>query len=156
MRSSIPHPGVRALNPLLPAAFLLILTTSTLAQTPTNRVAAAGYNVCGQLGVSNNDYSPRLALIDSVVSIAGGQDCSLAVRSDGSVWAWGYNSRGQLGDGTTTTRRTPVQVSNLIGVIAAATAGGGTQCLALKADGTVWAWGHNKAGSWATARPRLN
>lgn len=63
-----------------------------------------------------------------------------AQTSSGTGWAWGGNSYGQLGDGTTTIRRTtPVQVSNLSGIIAVD--GGHQFSLGLKDDGTVWAWG---------------
>ncbi|MBI2447249.1 MAG: PKD domain-containing protein, partial [Candidatus Omnitrophica bacterium] len=59
-----------------------------------------------------------------------------------TVWAWGDNSQGQLGDGTNNTyRNTPVQVSGLTNVTGIA--GGGRHSLALKSDGTVWAWGRN-------------
>ena len=75
----------------------------------------------------------------TIEQIAGGGSHSLALKSDGTVWAWGQNERGQLGDGTTSNRSTPVQVSNLTGVIAIAA--GDSQSLALKSDGTVWAWG---------------
>jgi alpha-tubulin suppressor-like RCC1 family protein len=60
------------------------------------------------------------------------------------VWAWGNNQWGQLGDGTTTDRTTPVQVSGLSDV--KAVDGGGLHSLALKNDGTVWAWGSNGNG----------
>ncbi len=82
----------------------------------------------------------------------GGVGHSLALKADGTVWAWGYNLQGQLGDGTTTHRNTPVQVVGPGGIgvlseITAIAAGGGSQpgghSLALKADGTVWAWGNN-------------
>lgn len=77
--------------------------------------------------------------------ISGGADHSLALKSDGTVWAWGENWWGQLGDGTTPGRSCkPVQVSGLSGVIAIS--GGGGHSLALKSDGTVWAWGYNKYG----------
>ena len=79
-----------------------------------------------------------------MVAIAGGDSHSLALKSDGTVWAWGYNGCGQLGDGSTTNRLTPVQVSGLTGVVAIA--GGGSHSLALKSDGTVWAWGCNDYG----------
>ncbi len=69
---------------------------------------------------------------------------SLALKSDGTVWAWGWNGYGQLGDGTTTSRYTPVQVSGLTGVVAIAA--GYYHSLALKSDGTVWAWGRNVYG----------
>ena len=69
---------------------------------------------------------------------------SLALRNDGTVWAWGRNVSGQLGDGTTTQRNTPVQVSGLSSV--QAIAAGSEYSLALKNDGTVWAWGFNGTG----------
>ena len=69
---------------------------------------------------------------------------SLAVKSDGTVWAWGYNAYGQLGDGTTTERHAPVQVSGLTDVVAVA--GGYMHSLAVKSDGTVWAWGDDLVG----------
>ena len=68
----------------------------------------------------------------------------MALKSDGTVWAWGDNGYGQLGDGTTTDRTTPVQVSGLSGVTAIAA--GCYHTVALKSDGTVWAWGYNGYG----------
>jgi alpha-tubulin suppressor-like RCC1 family protein len=56
------------------------------------------------------------------------RDHSLALKGDGTVWAWGSNSDGQLGDGTTANRNTPVQVKNLSGV--QAIAAGAQHCLA--------------------------
>ncbi|WP_253908854.1 RCC1 domain-containing protein [Corallococcus exiguus] len=69
---------------------------------------------------------------------------TLALKQDGTVWAWGYNVYGQIGDGTTTNRSTPVQVAGLTSVTALAS--GAYHTLALKQDGTVWAWGHNSYG----------
>ncbi|NMC00696.1 MAG: hypothetical protein GYA35_10490, partial [Thermoanaerobaculaceae bacterium] len=77
-------------------------------------------------------------------AITGGYYHSLALKSDGTVWAWGHNNYGQLGDGTTTDRLTPVQVQNLTNIVAIA--GGSSHSLALKSDGTVWAWGYNNYG----------
>jgi hypothetical protein len=85
---------------------------------------------------------PFTATIDSAV--AGGGEHSLALKNDGTVWAWGHNVYGQLGDGSTTTRLTPVRVSGLTQVIAIAAGEG--HSLALKSDGTVRAWGHNVYG----------
>ncbi|MFC3749291.1 RCC1 domain-containing protein, partial [Paenibacillus sp. GCM10012306] len=64
--------------------------------------------------------------------------------SDGSVWTWGSNAYGQLGDGSTVTRYAPVQVSGLSGV--KSIAGGSSHSLAMKNDGSVWAWGNNASG----------
>ena len=64
--------------------------------------------------------------------------------SEGSVWAWGWNAVGQLGDGTTVERRTPAKVPGLEGVVAVSA--GGLHSLALSGDGTVWAWGWNAVG----------
>jgi alpha-tubulin suppressor-like RCC1 family protein len=77
----------------------------------------------------------------------------LALRKDGTVWAWGGNDKGQLGDGTTTGRATPVQVSGLTGVTAMAA--GYSHSLALRGDGTVWCWGDNEAGQLGDGKPRM-
>ncbi|MCG6533784.1 MAG: Ig-like domain-containing protein [Syntrophales bacterium LBB04] len=65
----------------------------------------------------------------------------LALRTDGKVMAWGDNSYGQLGDGTTTRRLMPVEVSDLTNV--KAISAGNFFSMAIKNDGTVWAWGRN-------------
>lgn len=68
----------------------------------------------------------------------------LVLKADGTVWAWGTNPNGELGDGTTANRTTAAQVPGLSRVVAISA--GGWHCLALKADGTVWAWGDNQFG----------
>ncbi|MHB1127541.1 MAG: RCC1 domain-containing protein [Bacillota bacterium] len=84
--------------------------------------------------------------LTNVVAIASGGYISLALKSDGTVWAWGNNSAGQLGDGTVNNRLAPVQVSGLTNVVAVAAASGGSHSVALKSDGTVWTWGYNYYG----------
>ena len=76
--------------------------------------------------------------------VAAGADYSLALRSDGTLWAWGANGEGQLGDGSTNTRYAPVRVNGLTQVVGASA--GGVQTLALDAQGTVWGWGGNGYG----------
>ncbi len=74
--------------------------------------------------------------------IAAGYEHSLYLGNDGSLWAWGSNSSGQLGDGTTTRRYTPTQVLTGVAAIAARY----FHSLALKTDGSLWAWGANWDG----------
>lgn len=91
----------------------------------------------------------QVAGLTNAADVAGGNYHSLAVADDGTVWAWGLNSAGQLGDGTTSNQTTPVQVQGLIDVVdvdAGGLPGWAGHSVALKSDGTVWAWGYNKAG----------
>jgi len=62
----------------------------------------------------------------------------------GTVWTWGWNAMGQLGDGSTVDRHSPVQVPGLTGVVSVSA--GAYHTLALRGDGTVWAWGMNSVG----------
>ena len=75
---------------------------------------------------------------------------SLAVGSDGNAYAWGYNRYGQLGDGTTTTRTTPVKVSKPVGAPTDFTyvqvSGGYYHSLAIGSDGYAYAWGRSDSG----------
>ena len=71
---------------------------------------------------------------------------SYALLSSGHVRAWGNNPNGELGDGTTTRRTTPVAVSGITNAIALA--GGRNHGLALLADGTIKAWGLNTYGQF--------
>src|SRR5436305_634401 len=64
----------------------------------------------------------------------------------GAVYAWGNNSNGQLGDGTTTARLTPVAVTLAAGVTVSAGSGGVDHSLAVGSDGKVYAWGYNSNG----------
>jgi alpha-tubulin suppressor-like RCC1 family protein len=109
-----------------------------------------GANAHGQLGNGTTSWAAtstpqQVSGLSDVTAIAAGRYHNLAVKSDGTVWAWGYNGTGQVGDGTTTTPRTSAaQVGSLTGVVAVA--GGYSHSLALKSDGTVWAWGDNQGG----------
>ena len=74
---------------------------------------------------------------------------SIALKNDGTVWTWGHNSYGQLGDGTLTNRTNPSQVSGLAAITAIDA--GSIHTIALKGDGTVWAWGYNYQGQLGNA-----
>ena len=73
--------------------------------------------------------------LTGVVAVAGGSDHSLAVKNDGTVWAWGDNFYGQLGDGTTIRQTSPIQVLGLTGVAVAA--GGHSHSLFIAQVSTV-------------------
>jgi alpha-tubulin suppressor-like RCC1 family protein len=89
-------------------------------------------------------------LLSGVKAVAAGESHSLALKGDGTVWAWGANDGGQLGDTSLKDRATPVQVKGLGGngvlIDIVAIAAGGQTSLALRADGTVWSWGVNDKG----------
>ncbi|HEX2312108.1 MAG TPA: hypothetical protein VHJ17_00105 [Thermomonospora sp.] len=123
----------------------------TLSVRPDGTVRAWGSNADGRLGdgtTTDRTTPVTVSGLTSVVrapgGVAGGDSHSLAVRSDGTVWAWGDNDHGQLGDGTTVDRSAPVQVAALTGVVAVSA--GIDFSVALKNDGTVWTWGSNADG----------
>jgi alpha-tubulin suppressor-like RCC1 family protein len=134
----------------------------SLALLATGNVVAWGYNVNGSLGDHSNVErtlpvyvkSPTNIKLSGVVAIAASPigTTSLALKSNGTVWAWGSNNQGQLGnnDGFHQDTNTPVQVTGpggsgfLTGVVAIAV--GAEHSVALKSNGSVWTWGGNGAG----------
>ena len=90
--------------------------------------------------------------LTGVIAIGIGQHDTCALLGDGTVRCWGFNGVGQLGDGTTSNRSTPVAVTGLSGVTAIAV--GGYSTCALRADTTVRCWGFNAVASSATGRRR--
>jgi alpha-tubulin suppressor-like RCC1 family protein len=110
-------------------------------------VLAWGNDASGQLGDggTNSNQSNPVTVTTGVVAIAAGFEHSLALKTDGTVLAWGADGSGQLGDGVTLTNQSsPVAVSGATDIVAIAADGG--HSLALKADGTVLAWGNNGDG----------
>ncbi len=108
-----------------------------------------GHNHSGQLGDGTRSalYQGRLAPmavagLAGVRTISAGSSHTVALKSDGTLWAWGANGSGQLGDGTLEDRLVPVQVAKGLADIAMVAAGD-AHTLALRRDGTVWAWGAN-------------
>jgi alpha-tubulin suppressor-like RCC1 family protein len=108
-----------------------------------------GYNNVGQLGDGSTAdvWSPvEVSGMNGAgaIGIAAGYDHAVVVKTDGTVWTWGGNGNGQLGNGTTTPTVTPVQVSAMSGV--EAVAAGVYDTVALKINNTVWTWGYNLYG----------
>ncbi len=114
-----------------------------------SQVWAWGSNNNGQLGNGNTTdiWSPvSVSGLSSTgaIGIAAGYDHAVAMKTDGTVWAWGGNSNGQLGNGTTSGSVIPVQVTAMSG--AETVAAGEKDTVTLRIDGTVWAWGYNAYG----------
>jgi hypothetical protein len=105
-------------------------------------IGSNGFALC-YTKVENGDTTAGVVVFSGIVAkIAAGSDHSLILKIDGTLWACGANWRGQLGDGTTTDRSTPVQIMSGVQSMAA----GYCYSLILKTDGTLWACGSNVYG----------
>lgn len=94
----------------------------------------------GQNMVPYKTLPIRIGNLSNIVAIGANGFSAAALRSDGTVWSWGLGSKGQLGNGTSVPNSyTPVMAQNLANVVAIAV--GYNHKVALKSDGTVWAWG---------------
>ena len=137
------------------------------ARTRSSNVYCWGINSSGQLGdgSTGSRVIPTLvggggSPVSDAAAVAVGGAHSCAVRTGGSLWCWGYNGLGQLGDGSTTNRTLPVQVAQadagggFVSGVTQATAGASFTC-ALRA-GAVLCWGENPYGQLGngTTSPR--
>ena len=128
---------------------------SALALTSTGRVLSWGGNSVGELGDGSaaERHVPGYVSLPKhtrITSIAAGNNTGFAVTSAGRLLAWGYNAFGELGDGTTTSRETPVFVHLPAGVKVTAAAAGLIHTLALTRGHKVLAWGDNFYGQLGT------
>ena len=137
----------------------------SLAVGNDGHVYTWGWNGFGQLGINSNNthwypvpvHGPgNVGNLTGITAVAGGYDFSLALKNDGTVWAWGDNRSCELGNPCGGHSYTPVQVRGpngegfLTDVVAIAAGGEASSVtgfgLALRNDGTVWAWGDNTYG----------
>jgi alpha-tubulin suppressor-like RCC1 family protein len=151
-------------NPLhvIPALLIeaLIVSSALIALGPAHSSAGAttgtslyawGYNNAGQLGdgTSTDDHSPEMITLAPGVTptaISAGTYDSLAIGSDGNLYAWGYNNAGQLGDSTTTDHHSPEMITLAPGVTPTAISAGAFHSLAIGSNGRLYAWGSNDQG----------
>jgi len=119
--------------------------TAAAGSTLSNTATISGF--WSDVNPNNNTATVNTDVIQpdrfaNISQLSGGGGFTLALKSDGHVWSWGVNFRGQLGDGTdSNTAKSPVLISHFGNV--AAIEAGSSHALALKTDGTVWAWGDN-------------
>jgi alpha-tubulin suppressor-like RCC1 family protein len=178
-------PGCRELTPVQVSGLTNVISIAAdwdnaFAVKSDGTVWAWGWNAEGELGIGtvggpacyNNPTGPNCVAVapvqvpglTGVTKVVGGISTAYALKSDGTVWAWGWNRQGQLGIGTTggdgcatnpqgpnCASAVPVQVSTLTGVTDVAA--GRLFAMALKSDSTVWTWGDNRFGQLATAAP---
>ena len=155
-------PRFTVVTPLTDSSMKSIIQVSagfrhSVALRADRTVYSWGINDKGQLGVGQIFTHPcqcaitplKTSAISDVVQIGAGTEFTIALKADGTVWGWGTNLSGQLGNGSTAMSQTlPMQVgagvagfNNIIAISA-----GETHAMALKSDGTVWVWGSNAFG----------
>jgi len=128
-----------------------------LGLTADGQLWAWGDNSFGELGDGPASYATPTSPVpvngvSDVVAIAAGADGSVALRGDGTVWTWGRNDLGQLGNGYLSTTGcqcdpVPQQVPGLTDFVSVAARLG--YSLGLRSDGTVWAWGNYSYGTYS-------
>ena len=108
-----------------------------------------GDNACGQLGdgfvVSKSSPAQTAGLTTSWCTVSSGGYHSAAVKTDGTLWTWGLNSSGQLGNSTVTIRSSPGAIAGA-GTLWCSVSAGREHNVALRTDGTAWTWGSNAQG----------
>jgi hypothetical protein len=146
---------VRAVNSEGPGAEASATATPVAPATPVptqpGQLYTWGNNVHGQLGdgtLEGKSIPTHIGTAEDWTAVSAGYQHTVALKSDGSLWAWGDNHDGRLGDGTAELRKdSPVQIGSDNDW--AAVEAGDNHTVALKTDGSLWAWGGN---SWWLGR----
>ncbi len=127
---------------------------SSLIICSDNTLTNWGGNTYGELGNGTNMGSsspvnyPTINALKKVSTSKNGSPFSLFLKNDGTVWACGNNSYGQLGLGDTLDRLIPTQIPGLTNI--SEISAGNSFAAVLKSDGTIWVWGNNQNGQLAT------
>ena len=152
--------GGRRMLPLSAGAALLAslcVAAAAAAATPARAADASGapyawgLNTVGELGdgTTTNHNSPQaitLATGVTATAVSAGGTFSLAIGSDGNLYAWGDNTTAELGDGTATNHKSPEVITLATGVKPTAISAGEVDSLAIGSDGKLYAWGDNTTG----------
>lgn len=120
------------------------LQSSSAASGPFASVAGARSPFVAASGWSTNEF--WRSVLSDVRSIAAGDRFSMAIRNDGTLWTWGANNYGQLGLGHTNSSVEPQQIGTNANWRTVSAGAGAYHALAIRGDGTLWAWGDNRFG----------
>jgi alpha-tubulin suppressor-like RCC1 family protein len=159
--STASSPKPVAVTGLPPAAKVIALTSSwegSGALLATGAYYDWGYNAAGQLGdggTADSAVPVRVKLPAPVRQVSqggsgAGNGQTIAILADGSVWTWGNNQHGQLGNGGTADSHVPGRVDVPAGVTFVTVNSGGYACYAIDSSGRLWAWGGNQNGQLGT------
>lgn len=149
-----------SVSPALPAGLALSISTGVISGTPTAATASAAYTVTASNVTGSTTYALTIVVNAPVVAatikvkpnVEAGQNFTVALRDDGTVWAWGFNRTQALGQGCSTPdSTTPIQVKGPGGVgfltDIVQISVGYTHVLALRSDGAVFTWGTRDAAT---------
>lgn len=130
----------------------------SLALKTDGTLWAWGNNANGELGLGNADSSTsknapvQIPSLTNIKAVAAGDNHSIALKEDGTVYLWGKGDKGQLGNGSTYSFKAPMQLmvsdasNQSVPFIAKAIFAGANYSMAIREDGTLWAWGDNSYG----------
>jgi len=138
------------------ATWQWLVNDTPISNTNNNTyvVASGDFNkkLKARVSYSNQNGSVTSNATDTVIGVSlvsANGSYTIAIRTDGTLWAWGKNDKGQLGDGTTTDRTSPIQIGTDTNwkFISTGRTYSTEYSVAIKTDGTLWAWGNNYYGT---------